>query len=74
MSEMKSKELIDKYGSEVALIIVKEIIKEYDERICNSGYDHDYDMWDAQRFVYAPFEVRKWGIYVVVRMYRIIKN
>jgi len=52
MSEMKSKELIDKYGSEVALIIVKEIIKEYDERICNSGYDHDYDMWDAQRLKY----------------------
>ena len=49
MSEMKSKELIDKYGSEVALIIVKEIIKEYDERICNCGYDHDHDMWDAQR-------------------------
>ena len=61
MSEMKSKELIDKYGSEVALIIVKEIIKEYDERICNCGYDHDHDMWDAQKedWVKVKSEIEK---------------
>ncbi len=46
---MKTKGLIEKYGSEIAIIIVKEIIKEYDENICGCGYDYDHDMWDAKK-------------------------
>ena len=46
---MKTQELIDKYGAKIALIVVDEIIKEYDENICYRGYDYDHDMWDAQK-------------------------
>ena len=46
---MKAQELIDKHGVEIALIVVNEIIKEYDENICYCGYDYDHDMWDAQK-------------------------
>ena len=46
---MKAQELIDKYGFKIALTIVKEVIKEYDENICYCGYDYDHDMWDAKK-------------------------
>jgi hypothetical protein len=42
-------DLIDKYGSKIALIVVDEIIKEYDENICYCGYDYDHDMWNSQK-------------------------
>lgn len=47
--EMKAQELIEKYGVKIALVVVEEIIKEYDENICYCGYDYDYDMWNAQK-------------------------
>lgn len=32
-----------------AIIAVDEIITEYENNICNSGYDYDHEMWDAQK-------------------------
>lgn len=45
----KVKELIEKYGVEISLVIVTEIINEYENNICYSGYDYDHDMWNAQK-------------------------
>ena len=58
---MKARELIDKYGVKIALIVVNEIIKEYDENICYCGYDYDHDMWDAQKedWVKAKSEIEE---------------
>lgn len=45
----KVKELVEKYGAETSLIIVSEIIIEYETNICYCGYDYDHDMWNAQK-------------------------
>lgn len=45
----KVKELLEKYGVETSLVIVTEIINEYENNICYRGYDYDHDMWNAQK-------------------------
>lgn len=45
----KVKDLIEKYGVQISLIVVAEIIKEYEDNICYCGYDNDHEMWDAQK-------------------------
>jgi hypothetical protein len=59
----KAKELVDSFedlmasydkesrgrSKRCALIAVDEIINEYDNNICFSGYDNDHEMWNAQK-------------------------
>lgn len=45
----KTKELVEKYGAKIALIVVNEIIDEYENNICYCGYDYDHDMWNSQK-------------------------
>ena len=44
-----ARELVNKYGKEIAAIVVEEIIREYDKNICHCGYDYDHNMWNAQK-------------------------
>lgn len=49
MIKKRFDELVNSYGIEIALLIVDEIIKEYEENICNQGYDYDIPMWDSKK-------------------------
>ena len=46
---MTKEDLISKYGIEISIIVVDEIINEYEENICYCGYDNDYEMWEAKK-------------------------
>lgn len=63
MKQPKEKEkvamLMDKYlllgflsvdqAKQCALVCCDEIIKEYNEEICECGYSNDWDMWDSKK-------------------------
>lgn len=53
----KVKELIEKYGVQTSLIVVAEIINEYENNICYCGYDHDHEMWNAQKEDWVKIKV-----------------
>jgi hypothetical protein len=44
-----------------ALIAVTQIINEYESKICNTGYDYDFERWDMQRDYWkeVQFEISK---------------
>jgi hypothetical protein len=58
----KAKQLYDKYEfvyiqnytskhevKQCALMAVDEIIEEYENEICEVGYDHDWPMWEIRK-------------------------
>ena len=53
----KVKELIEKYGVQTSLIVVTEIINEYENNICYCGYDYDHEMWNAQKEDWVKIKV-----------------